>query len=105
MLRIDRRRGKQDQPVSVKRSRGPGRSRKNDPAGNAGAACAVPPEAQLEDVSQPDRVVGYGSPESCTADAFVSAVASGGKITFDCGPSPVTITLDRPAKVFNDAAP
>jgi len=32
-------------------------------------------------------------------------VALGGSIVFDCGPNPVTITLDRPAKVFNDADP
>jgi hypothetical protein len=75
------------------------------PAGNVGAACAVPPEAQLADVSQPDRVVGDGTAASCSADAFITAVALGGKITFDCGPNPITITLDRPAKVFNDAAP
>src|SRR5690606_35506556 len=52
-----------------------------------------------------DRVVGTGTPESCTADAFIDAVAQGGIITFDCGPDPVTITLDRPAKVFNDTGP
>ena len=33
------------------------------------------------------------------------AVAAGGVIGFDCGPDPVTITLDRPAKVFNDTGP
>jgi hypothetical protein len=47
-------------------------------------------------------VIGSGTPSSCTADAFVSAVAKGGIITFDCGPDPVTITLSSPAKVFND---
>jgi hypothetical protein len=49
-------------------------------------------------------VVGTGTPESCTGAAFVDAVASGGVITFDCGPDPVTITLDAPAKVVNDAS-
>ena len=29
----------------------------------------------------------------------------GGVITFDCGPDPVTITLDRPARIFNDTGP
>ena len=33
------------------------------------------------------------------------AVAQGGVITFDCGPDPVTITLDQTAKVFNDTGP
>jgi hypothetical protein len=52
---------------------------------------------------RPDQVVGGGSAASCTADAFIAAVARGGRIVFDCGPDPVVITLDRPAKVFNDA--
>lgn len=30
-------------------------------------------------------------------------MARGGIITFNCGPDPVVITLDRPAKVFNNA--
>jgi hypothetical protein len=55
-------------------------------------------------MASPDRIVGAGTPDSCTADAFVAAVAQGGKIAFDCGPDPVVITLSRPAKVFNDAA-
>jgi hypothetical protein len=46
-----------------------------------------------------------GSPASCTGDAFVAAVAQGGIITFDCGPDPVTITLDRTARIFNDTGP
>jgi hypothetical protein len=74
-------------------------------AGNLGGGCAVPPEAAAVDTSSPDHVVGDGSPESCSADAFIAAVALGGTITFDCGPAPVVITLDRPAKVVNDAAP
>ncbi len=74
-------------------------------AGNPDGDCAIPEEARLEDVSQPDHVVGTGSPESCTADAFIAAVAQGGVITFHCGPEPVVITLDRPAKVFNNANP
>lgn len=74
------------------------------PAGNPEGGCAIPPEAGPEDVSSPDHVVGTGTPASCTADAFIDAVALGGVITFDCGPDPVTITLDRPAKVFNDTA-
>lgn len=75
------------------------------PAGNPDGTCDVPPEAGAEDTSSPDRVVGTGTAASCTGDAFVEAVALGGVITFDCGPDPVTITLDRPAKVFNDTGP
>ncbi len=77
------------------------------PAGNQNqeATCDVPAEAGLEDVSNPTTVVGDGTAESCTSDAFVEAVAKGGVITFDCGPDDVIITLDRTAKVFNDTGP
>ncbi|MFW6067608.1 MAG: hypothetical protein ACOC97_04660 [Myxococcota bacterium] len=74
-------------------------------AGNPEGECEVPPDARPEDTSNPDVVVGDGTPESCTGDAFVEAVATGGVITFDCGPDPVVITLDRTAKIVNDAAP
>lgn len=73
--------------------------------GNPDGKCAVPAEAALEDVSKPTTVVGTGTKESCTGDAFVAAVAKGGVITFDCGPDPVTITLTKTAKVFNDKGP
>jgi hypothetical protein len=75
------------------------------PAGNPDGTCEVPAEAGLADSSNPTTVVGNGSAESCSADAFINAVAAGGVITFDCGPEPVIITLDRPAKVFNDTGP
>jgi hypothetical protein len=65
----------------------------------------VPAEAQEADVSNPDTVIGDGTPASCTPDAFIEAVARGGVITFDCGPEPLVITLDRTAKVFNDQNP
>jgi hypothetical protein len=73
-------------------------------AGNPAGVCAVPPEAAAVDTSRPDRVVGSGTPDSCTGDAFIAAVALGGVITFDCGPDPIVITLDRSAKIFNDAS-
>ncbi|MGD2035029.1 MAG: hypothetical protein PVF73_08235 [Bacteroidales bacterium] len=75
------------------------------PAGNPEGNYAVPAEAGPEDVSDPDHVIGDGTPESCNCDDFIEAVALGGKIVFDCGPDPVTILMDRPAKVFNDANP
>lgn len=73
--------------------------------GNPDGECLVPAEATLVDTSSPTTVVGTGTPTSCTGDAVVEAVAGGGVITFDCGPDPVTIILDRPAKVFNDTGP
>ncbi len=66
--------------------------------------CDVDVRALEVDTSNPDVVVGTGTPESCTSEAFVDAVARGGIITFDCGPDPVTIVLEETAKVFNDAA-
>jgi hypothetical protein len=77
------------------------------PAGNqnAEATCPVPAEAGLADISHPTTVVGTGTPASCTSDAFIKAVAAGGVITFNCGPDPVTITLDHTAKIFNDKGP
>jgi hypothetical protein len=74
-------------------------------AGNPDGHCAVPSDAALEDVSKPTTVVGTGTPDSCTGDAFVAAVAKGGIITFACGAKPVTITLQQSAKVFNDKGP
>ncbi len=74
-----------------------------NPIGNPYSHYPVPPEADLVDVSHPDQVVGNGTPESCTPEAFISAVAKGGVIVFKCGSNPTTITLDKAAKIFNDA--
>ena len=67
--------------------------------------CEIPAEAQAEDSSQPDRVIGDGTPQSCTSSAVVEAVAKGGIITFDCGPQPVTIIMEQTAKIVNDTGP
>jgi hypothetical protein len=72
------------------------------PAGWPDGHADIPAEAQAEDVSSPTTVIGTGTPESCTGDAFVAAVANGGVITFDCGPDPATIFLTSTAKVYND---
>ena len=63
---------------------------------------AVPAAGQPVDTRQPDQVVGTGTPESCTGQAVVNAVALGGKIRFNCGPNPVTINMSSTAKVFNN---
>lgn len=75
------------------------------PPGNPDGTCAIPAEAQAEDSSKPDHIVGTGTPESCTGDAFVETVAKGGVITFNCGPDPVVIKLDSTAKIFNNTGP
>lgn len=73
-------------------------------AGDPEKKCAVPAEAGLADVSKSTNVVGTGTAASCTGAAFIAAVAKGGVITFNCGPDPVTITLDSTAKVVNNAS-
>lgn len=73
--------------------------------GNPDGNYPVPDEAKAVDVTEPDIVVGAGTPESCTSEAFVEAVAGGGIITFDTGGEPVTIVLEETAKIFNDANP
>ena len=69
--------------------------------GNPDGNYTVPPSGALEDVSSPDRVVGTGTSSSCTSAAVIAAVTAGGVVTFNCGPDPVTITLDTTAKVRN----
>lgn len=73
--------------------------------GNPAGKATAPADAQLESIASPTTVVGTGTKESCTSDAFVAAVAKGGVITFACGPDPVTIELDRTAKIVNDTGP
>jgi hypothetical protein len=70
--------------------------------GNPDGHYPIPEEAELADVSHPDHIIGTGTPESCTPDSFIAAVAKGGIIVFNCGAKPTTITLGKPAKVFND---
>ncbi len=51
------------------------------------------PAATAVDTSKPTTVVGTGTAASCTEKALDAAVAAGGIVTFDCGASPVTITV------------
>jgi hypothetical protein len=74
------------------------------PAGNPDGHFTVPPEARAVDVSNPDHVIGTGTPESVTAEAFIQAVAQGGKIVFNGGSEPFILTLPRPAKVVNTSS-
>jgi hypothetical protein len=71
------------------------------PPGNPDGHVAVPPDGRAVDTSRPSRVVGRGTPASCTSRAVVAALAAGGIITFDCGPDPVTIKMTTTAKVRN----
>ena len=75
------------------------------PAGNPNGNAPVPAEAQAESIANPRTVVGTGTPESCTSEAFVAAVAKGGVITFNCGEAPAKITLTATAFVYNNTGP
>ncbi len=70
--------------------------------GTPSGQVSVPAAGAPVDTSQPDHLIGTGTPASCTGQAVVNAVAQGGKIRFNCGASPVTITLPSTAKVFNN---
>ncbi len=75
----------------------------NDELPSAGVESPVdvPTDALPADTSTPTTIVGSGTPESCTSDAFVEAVWNGGVITFDCGAEPTTIELEETAEVNN----
>jgi len=83
----------------------PGTNPGTELPGNPDGSCTVPAEAMAANTSTPTRVIGTGTAASCTSAAVVSAVALGGVITFDCGPDPITITLDETAKIRNDTGP
>jgi hypothetical protein len=70
-------------------------------AGNPDGHAFVPRAGRAVNTSHPNRVIGNGSPASCTSAWVVRAVAKGGVITFNCGPKPVTITMTATAKVVN----
>jgi len=72
-------------------------------AGNPAGDAAVPAAGQAVSTSHPDRVIGNGTPASCTSAAVVAAVAAGGVITFSCGPGPVTITMTATAAVSDSS--
>lgn len=64
--------------------------------------CLVACLASSVDVgSAAARVVGHGTPASCTSRAVVAAVRAGGVIRFACGPRPVTIRMTATARVRN----
>lgn len=77
----------------------------NSSSSQGAASCSLPQEGQVEDTTTPDRIIGNGTPQSCTSQAVVSAIAQGGVITFNCGPNPIEITLNETAKIVNNTGP
>lgn len=62
-------------------------------------ACADRPASNI---SEPKRTVGNGNASSCTFEALKAAIAGSGKITFDCGVAPHTITFTERVAIDND---
>jgi fibronectin type 3 domain-containing protein len=48
------------------------------------------------------NVVGNGTPASCTESAFEQAIAAGGVVTFNCGPSPYRLILSSTKSITQD---
>jgi hypothetical protein len=69
--------------------------------GNPAGHASIPPAAGAVSTSDPDHVIGNGTPASCTSAAVVQDVAEGGIITFNCGQNPVTITMTATAQVVH----
>jgi hypothetical protein len=67
--------------------------------GNPDGHFPVPSAGRAVSTSQPDQVIGNGTPTDCTSSAVVRAVAVGGIIRFNCGKKPVTILMTATASV------
>ena len=66
------------------------------PTAAAPGPAAGPGPSAVRGDGAPDgtvKVVGDGTPASCTSQALATAVRSGGVISFSCGPAPVTIVV------------
>jgi Right handed beta helix region len=72
---------------------GPGATTDAGSPGDGAMPLARCDRPALYDVSSPTAIVGNGSAASCTAAALQQAASGGGTIVFNCGSSPVTITV------------
>jgi predicted outer membrane repeat protein len=74
------------------------------PVGNPNGSCSagVPSSGNPVDVSNSPTVVGSGTPGSCTFSALNTAVGKAGIITFNCGPSAVTIPITATMKLLTN---
>ena len=64
--------------------------------------CGAPVSAV--DTSTPDHIVGDGSGASCTEQALATAIAAGGKITFNCGVPTISIRITTTLQLRTDVA-
>jgi hypothetical protein len=70
--------------------------------GSAGPPPTCPAPIQPASIASPTTIVGTGTAASCTASALSAALAKGGVVTFDCGTSPVTITVTAQQDITAD---
>ncbi len=66
------------------------------------SAQSCDPPAKLYNVSNPNSIIGNGTPQSCTESALRTAAAGGGTIVFDCGSSAHTITVTSPIVITKE---
>ena len=64
------------------------------------SSCATPISAV--NTAGNTNVVGDGTPASCTESAFEAAIAAGGVVTFNCGPSPYKLVLSSTKSITQD---
>jgi hypothetical protein len=64
------------------------------------SSCAMPISAVS--TAGNTNVVGDGTPASCTEGAFEEAIAAGGVVTFNCGPSPYRLVLSSTKSITQD---
>jgi hypothetical protein len=64
------------------------------------SSCATPISAV--NTAGNTNVVGDGTPASCTESAFEAAIAAGGVVTFDCGPSAYKLVLSSTKSITQD---
>ena len=64
------------------------------------SSCATP--ISVVNTAANTNVVGNGTPASCTESAFEQAIAAGGVVTFNCGPSPYRLILSSTKSITQD---
>lgn len=68
---------------------------------NAASVSATAPGLLTANAPIVTKVVGTGTPASCTEAKLYAAVRTGGKISFNCGPNPVTIKITKTLRTCN----
>jgi hypothetical protein len=67
----------------------------------AAAPATAAPRIATANYPVVNKVVGTGTPSSCTEAKLYAAVRTGGNISFNCGPNPITIKLTQTLRTCN----